>query len=186
MTRFQIYTKMQYLLRQNSDINGAGDAGTVNGKTADLICWFVGPTLYSSAFFTPIAADLNDVVFIDDNGVERDLPLCVSRNAGIQCPAHLWRHRLLHHVLHHHAGRRRLRRGHGDHRQGQGRHRHHRHHQRRVDCLHLRLLDQHAGRILWATDRDVTLVWGNPGSAKPGVSTGTITQSKGSCRLGGG
>jgi hypothetical protein len=25
----------------------------------------------------------------------------------------------------------------------------------------------------------VVLAWGNPGSAKPGISTGTITQSKG-------
>lgn len=29
-----------------------------------------------------------------------------------------------------------------------------------------------------STNRNVTLVWGNPNSAKPGISTGTITQSK--------
>lgn len=29
-----------------------------------------------------------------------------------------------------------------------------------------------------STNRDVTLVWGNPAAAKPGISTGTITQSK--------
>jgi len=28
------------------------------------------------------------------------------------------------------------------------------------------------------TERSVVLTWGNPGSAKPGVSSGTITQSK--------
>src|SRR5574343_1771473 len=56
LTRYQIYTRMHDLLRQNSDINTGGTGGTVTGKTADLICWFVGPTLYTRAFFTPIAA----------------------------------------------------------------------------------------------------------------------------------
>lgn len=35
------------------------------------------------------------------------------------------------------------------------------------------------GGYAGSTNRDVTLVWGNPGVAKPGVSTGQITQSKG-------
>ena len=73
-SRYEIYTKMQYLLRQDSDINAGGTAGTVVGKTADEICYFTGDTLYSKAFFTPTAADLNDVVFIDDNGVQRTFP----------------------------------------------------------------------------------------------------------------
>jgi hypothetical protein len=77
-TRYQIYTKMQYLLRQNSDINTTGTAGSVIGKTADEICYFVGDTLYSKAFFTPIPADQNDVVFIDDNLVQRTFPYAAA------------------------------------------------------------------------------------------------------------
>ncbi|MBV5330609.1 MAG: hypothetical protein JZU65_23760, partial [Chlorobium sp.] len=86
MTRYQIYTKMQYLLRQNSDINTGGTGGTITGKTADLICWFVGPTLYTKAFFTPIAADLNDVVFIDDNGSERLFPYASAGTMNFNTP----------------------------------------------------------------------------------------------------
>lgn len=85
-TRYQIYTKMQYLLRQNSDINTAGTAGAVTGKTADEICYFVGDTLYSKAFFTPIAADLNDVVFIDDNGVQRIFPYASAGSMTFNTP----------------------------------------------------------------------------------------------------
>jgi len=85
-TRYEIYTKMQYLLRQNSDINEAGDAGSVIGKTADEICYFVGDTLYSKSFFTPIPADLNDVVFIDDNGVQRSFPYASAGNIGFNTP----------------------------------------------------------------------------------------------------
>lgn len=85
-SRYEIYTKMQYLLRQNSDINASGTAGTVIGKTADEICYFTGDTLYSKAFFTPIAADLNDVVFIDDNGVERTFPYASAGNLTFNTP----------------------------------------------------------------------------------------------------
>lgn len=85
-TRYEIYTKMQYLLRQNSDINEAGDAGVVTGKTADEICYFVGDTLYSKAFFTPISADLNDVVFIDDNGIQRTFPYSSAGNLTFNTP----------------------------------------------------------------------------------------------------
>lgn len=85
-TRYQIYTKMQYLLRQNSNINTAGTAGAVTGKTADEICYFVGDTLYSKAFFTPIAADLNDVVFIDDNGVQRIFPYASAGSMTFNTP----------------------------------------------------------------------------------------------------
>lgn len=179
-SRFEIYTKMQYLLRQDSNINGAGgDAGTVNGKTADLICWFVGPTLYSRAFFTPMAADLNDIVFIDDNGVERIFPYASAGTLNFNAPLT--------------SG------GTGYYKMyytttpdtndfGEG------------TAVVVKDKDNNdiAGTITGAsisfsfdysnntqggyagsTDRNVTLVWGNPGSAKPGVSTGTITESKG-------
>jgi hypothetical protein len=85
-SRYEIYTKMQYLLRQDSDINTGGTAGTITGKTADEICYFVGDTLYSRAFFTPTAADLNDVVFIDDNGVERTFPYASAGNMTFNTP----------------------------------------------------------------------------------------------------
>lgn len=85
-TRYEIYTKMQYLLRQNSNINSAGDAGVVTGKTADEICYFTGETLYSKAFFTPTAADLNDVVYIDDNGIERIFPYSSAGNLNFNTP----------------------------------------------------------------------------------------------------
>jgi hypothetical protein len=71
----QIYTKMQYLLRQNSDIDSG--AGSVTGKTADQLCYFVGDTLYTTlgVFIEGvIPADLNRVVFLDQNGVERTYP----------------------------------------------------------------------------------------------------------------
>lgn len=85
-SRYEIYTKMQYLLRQNSNINSAGTAGTVTGKTAEEICYFVGDTLYSKAFFTPISADLNDVVFIDDNGVQRTFPYSSAGSITFNTP----------------------------------------------------------------------------------------------------
>lgn len=71
----QIYTKMQYLLRQNSDIDSG--AGTVIGKTADQLCYFVGDTLYTTlgVFIEGvIPADVNRVVFLDQNGVQRTYP----------------------------------------------------------------------------------------------------------------
>ena len=179
MTRYQIYTKMQYLLRQNSNINGAGDAGTVTGKTADLICWFVGPTLYSRAFFTPIAADLNDIIFIDDNGVERQFPYASAGTMTFNAP--LTSGGTGYYKMYYTTTP-----GGDDF----------------GESAAIVVKDKDgtdiAGTISGAsiaftfdysnnvqggysgsTDRNVTLVWGNPNSAKPGVSTGTITQSKG-------
>lgn len=179
-SRFEIYTKMQYLLRQDANINGVGgSAGTINGKTADLICWFVGPTLYSRAFFTPTAADLNDVVFIDDNGVERIFPYASAGTLSFNAPLT--------------AG------GTGGYTMfyattplgdDYG------------EATAVIVKDKDgvditgtisSGSIPFSFDwsgnvqggyagsspRNVVLVWGNPGSAKPGISTGTITQSKG-------
>jgi hypothetical protein len=75
----EIYTKMQYNLRQDSDIDDG--AGTVNGKTADELCYFVGDTLYTTqgVFIDGvIAADLNRVVFLDQNSVERSYPFAAA------------------------------------------------------------------------------------------------------------
>ena len=73
----QIYTKIQYLLRSGSDINTSGTAGSVTGKTADLLCVLtgVGATLdtTTSVFIDDVAAaDSNRVRFKDDGGTFRE------------------------------------------------------------------------------------------------------------------
>ena len=71
----QIYTKVQYLLRQTGDIDTG--AGSVPGKTADSLCYFVGDTLYTTqgVFIDDVLpADLNRVVFLDQNNVQRSYP----------------------------------------------------------------------------------------------------------------
>lgn len=178
-TRYEIYTKMQYLLRQATDINTGGTGGTVTGKTADLICWFVGPTLYTKAFFTPIAADLNDVVFIDDNGVEREFPYASAGTFAFNAP--LVSGGTGYYTLYYTTTP-----GGDDF----------------GDSTAVIVKDKDGNDITGiitgasidftfdysnntqggysgSTDRNVTLAWGNPGQAKPGTSTGTITQSKG-------
>jgi len=80
-TLAQIYTKIQYLLRQDTDIDAG--AGTVTGKTADSLCYFVGDTLYTTlgVFIENIqAAELNNIVFLDQNGVARSYPFA---SAGV-------------------------------------------------------------------------------------------------------
>jgi hypothetical protein len=71
----EIYTKIQYLLRQSGDIDAG--AGTVNGDTADSLCYFVGDTLYTTqgVFIENLQAnDINRVVFLDQNSVQRSYP----------------------------------------------------------------------------------------------------------------
>ena len=178
LTRFQIYTKMQYLLRQNSDINTGGTAGAVTGKTADLICWLVGPTLYTRAFFTPLAADLNDVVFIDDNGIERVFPYASAGTLNFN--SNLTSGGTGYYTLFYTTTP-----GGDDFGEGtaivvkdkDG-----------VDItgaisagsipFTFDYSNNVQGGYAGSTARDVTLVWGNPGVAKPGVSTGQIVQSK--------
>lgn len=73
----QIYTKIQYMLRQNSDINTAGDAGSVTGKTAASLLSFVGDTLVTSTgvYIDDIqSADSNRIEFYDQSGVKRTNP----------------------------------------------------------------------------------------------------------------
>jgi hypothetical protein len=72
----QIYTKVQYLLRQGTDINSAvtNSAGTKIGKVQNDLMYFVGPDLFcrQGVFIQNIdPAFINNVYFIDDNGVAR-------------------------------------------------------------------------------------------------------------------
>lgn len=78
-TTQQIYEKMQYLLRQNSDIDSG--AGTVIGATADALTSFLGDTLVGA---TGLAIDglnanyLNSVSLFDKNGVNRLYPFVAA------------------------------------------------------------------------------------------------------------
>ena len=70
----QIYAKIQYLLRQNSDINTGGTAGVKTGKIQDELLRFVGDTLVTSqsVFIDDVlAADSNRVEFYDDSNTLR-------------------------------------------------------------------------------------------------------------------
>jgi hypothetical protein len=82
----QIYTKVQYLLRQASDIDATD--GSVTGKTASLLLNFVGSSL-KCGFYAPTnpngggsgviieglqTTDVNDVVFYDNSATSREYP----------------------------------------------------------------------------------------------------------------
>jgi len=82
----QVYTKIQYLLRQAADIDSTD--GTVTGKTAGLLLNFVGTSL-KCGFYSPTnsngggsgvlieglcAKDVNDVVFYDNISTSREYP----------------------------------------------------------------------------------------------------------------
>jgi hypothetical protein len=84
----QIYTKIQYQLRQNSDINGLISAGDIIGKTAVQQLNFVGAAL-KAGFFAPTnangggtgvtimgyaSADVNTFTSYDNTGTARDYP----------------------------------------------------------------------------------------------------------------
>ena len=70
----QIYAKVQYLLRQNSNINTGGTAGTKTGKIQDELLKFVGDTLVTSQSVyidDVLPADSNRVEFYDDSNTLR-------------------------------------------------------------------------------------------------------------------
>lgn len=73
----QIYTKIQYLLRQATDINTAGTDGTKTGKIQAALLSFVGDTLETaqSVYIDNIqSADSNRIKFKDDGGTFRENP----------------------------------------------------------------------------------------------------------------
>ena len=83
----QIYTKCQYLLRQATDIDAG--AGTVIGKTANELCYFVGDTLVTTqgVFINNIkAADLNRIEFYDQNNVKRVYPYSAAGTITFNTP----------------------------------------------------------------------------------------------------
>lgn len=70
----QIYAKVQYLLRQATDINTGGTAGTKTGKIQDELLKFVGDTLVTSQSVyidDVLSADSNRVEFYDDTNTLR-------------------------------------------------------------------------------------------------------------------
>lgn len=85
----QIYTKIQYLLRQNSDINTAGTAGAVTGKTAAALLSFVGDTLVTSQSVyidNILSADSNRIEFYDDSNTLRTNPYTAAGVMSFNSP----------------------------------------------------------------------------------------------------
>lgn len=77
----QIYTKVQYELRQNSDIDSG--AGSVTGKTADLLMDFNGSTLVTrqGVFIEGVSSDeLGDIIQTDQNSVARTYKFVAGGN----------------------------------------------------------------------------------------------------------
>jgi hypothetical protein len=73
----QVYAKVQYLLRQATDINVGGTAGTKIGKIQSDLLAFVGDTLVTAqgVFIDDVQpADSNRVEFFDQNNVKRIYP----------------------------------------------------------------------------------------------------------------
>ena len=73
----QIYAKIQYLLRQATDINTGGTAGTKVGKIQSDLLSFVGDTLVTgqSVYIDNIqATDSNRIEFYDEGGTKRTNP----------------------------------------------------------------------------------------------------------------
>lgn len=101
----QIYTKVQYLLRQNSNINGLASAGAVTGKTASILLNFVGSDL-KAGFYAPsnpngggtgvtiqgyATADTNSFTSYDNTStqavpVTRDYPYAAAGTISFNAP----------------------------------------------------------------------------------------------------
>lgn len=96
----QIYTKIQYQLRQNSNINGLASAGAVTGKTASILLNFVGPDL-KAGFYAPTnpngggsgvtilgyaTADTNSFTSYDNTAATRDYPYAAAGTITFNAP----------------------------------------------------------------------------------------------------
>lgn len=85
----QIYTKVQYLLRQAADINVGGTAGVITGKTAASLLAFVGDSLETSqsVYIDNVQpADSNRVTFKDDGGINRANPYTAAGTITFNSP----------------------------------------------------------------------------------------------------
>ena len=186
----QIYTKVQYLLRQDSNINTA--SGTVNGKTAALLLNFVGPNLICG-FYTPTNpngggtgvmvegirdADLNSITFYDNTSTAREYPFAsaglLNFNAVLTAGGTGY-YRMYFADLPGSAdygltGAVTVNDADGNPIQGT------------ISGSSISFTFDYDGNSQGGrtpgTDADVVIVAGNAGSAKPVVATGTITESK--------
>ncbi len=85
----QIYAKVQYLLRQATDINTGGTAGTKIGKIQDELLRFVGDTLVTSQSVyidDVLPADSNRVEFYDDTNTLRTNPYTAAGTITFNAP----------------------------------------------------------------------------------------------------
>jgi len=85
----QIYTKVQYLLRQGTDINTSGTAGAKIGKIQSDLLTFVGDTLVTSnsVYIDNIqSADSNRIEFYDDGGTKRTNPYTSAGTISFNAP----------------------------------------------------------------------------------------------------
>lgn len=85
----QIYAKVQFLLRQGTDINVGGTAGTKIGKIQDELLRFVGDTLVTSQSVyidDVLPADSNRVEFYDDSNTLRVNPYTAAGTLAFNAP----------------------------------------------------------------------------------------------------
>lgn len=85
----QIYTKIQYLLRQNTDINTSGTAGVKIGKIQSSLLSFVGDTLVTSQSVyidNILSADSNRIEFYDDSNTLRTNPYTAAGTISFNTP----------------------------------------------------------------------------------------------------
>ena len=85
----QIYTKVQYLLRQGTNINASGTAGSKIGKIQSDLLTFVGDTLVTSqsVYIDNIQpADSNRIEFYDDGNTKRTNPYTATGAISFNAP----------------------------------------------------------------------------------------------------
>lgn len=85
----QIYTKIQYLLRQATDINTGGTAGSKIGKIQSDLLTFVGDTLVTAQSVyidNVLPADSNRVEFYDDGNTKRTNPYSSAGTITFNAP----------------------------------------------------------------------------------------------------
>lgn len=85
----QIYTKVQYLLRQATDINTGGTDGVKTGKIQNALLAFVGDTLVTSQSVyidNILSADSNRIEFYDDSNTKRTNPYTAAGTITFNAP----------------------------------------------------------------------------------------------------